>query len=162
MIRVHDAGSVALPCTIVAMVETTIVGAPVDSDPVRLVDPARILRRRADRKRRCDFQPTLIDPRDPSNFIGNFGEVLILAEYQGYIIAVFDGQADDVEGDPHVDTFLMPGQAGVLPPVGKPHGLVLVTKRTGIRPDITSPHLSQLRLPELVQRASSWRAGTPV
>ena len=144
------------------MVETTVVSVSVDPDPVRLVDAARIPCRRADRKRRCDFQPALIDPRDPSDFIGSFGEILILAEDQGYVIAVFGGQADDVEGDPHVDTFLMSGQVGVPPPVGKPYRLVLVTKRTGVRPDTMSSQLSQLRLPECVPACVVLESRTPV
>ena len=47
-------------------------------------------------KRRCDFQPALIDPRDPSDFIGNFGEILILAEDSDSVRTDEDGEAGNL------------------------------------------------------------------
>jgi len=82
--------------TIVGWINALVIQGSLDAEPVSLVDPTSISRRRALRESACHFDPTLLLLGDSSYFIRDLGEILILAEDEDDVALCRPGRLDNV------------------------------------------------------------------
>ena len=94
---------------VVSLVEALIIEVSINRDPVGLVDPSAILRRRTLRKCTSDLYPASLVSCDCSNLVGNFREILILAHDKRDIVRATMSKPNYINRDSYVDTFLLSG-----------------------------------------------------
>ena len=100
------------PCAfraVVSLVKALIIEISVNRDPVGIVDPSMILRRRTLRKSTSDLDLTSLVSCDCSNLVGNFREILILAHDKCHIVRATMSKPNYINRDPYIDTFLLSG-----------------------------------------------------
>src|SRR5712692_4303039 len=129
---------------VVAPVEAGIVGGTVDPDPVGLIDPAPIERCWARREGGGDLDPPSLLARDRPDLLGNLRQVLILAQYERYVVVATECHPDDVKSHADVDTFLLRSLKGVGRAVRQVNGLVPVAEWAREDVDPLSTHDPQL------------------
>lgn len=143
-------GSRGHPRSVVAAIETSVVGRAIDPDPVGLVNAATVPRRRAEGERAGDLDPSVLLPRDGADLFCDFREVLVLAEDDRYVVLFSVRHADHVEGQPDVDPLLFARQKRMGGAIRQPDGLVAVPERSAEDVDALPAYGSELGLPETV------------
>ena|SRR3970040_1803571 len=66
--------------SVVPPIEARIVCCPIDPDPVRLLNASAVPRRRTYGIGTRYLDPTVLLPGDRSDFLGDLGEILVLAK----------------------------------------------------------------------------------
>lgn len=135
---------------VVTGIEATVVGGPIDPNPVGPIDAASIVIGRADGKSTGDLDPAVLLHGDGADLVGNFGEVLILAEDQGDIVRVISSGGDDIKGEANVDAFLVADENRGNSTAGESDGLIAILERAGEGPDADAAHLGELGCPEVI------------
>lgn len=86
MFASHLSGPISLRTrflrSIVARINATVVHRTIDSNPVGSVNPFRIFEGRACWKGGCDLDPAILFLRDNADLVGDFRQILILAQHQ--------------------------------------------------------------------------------
>lgn len=112
---------------------------------VRAVDASSVFVCGADGKIAGEFDPAVLRFRKVPDFIDDFGQILILAEKKGDIVAVLARHADHVEGDPDIYALLLSDRDRRFFPVRQDDVLVAVSQVTGEGVDAPLPPNLEIR-----------------
>src|ERR1700676_800939 len=98
----HERGnrSGCLRRTIVAGVETGIIEGAINLDPVCSVDAATVAAGRTEWKCASDLNPAILLLYDLTDFVSDFGKVLVLAEDQRHVVNFAIRQRDNIQRQP--------------------------------------------------------------
>jgi hypothetical protein len=116
---------------VIAAVYAGIIGRPVNLNPIGFLNPPAIPGRWAERESAGDLDPTVLFLSNHSDFRRRLGKILILTEYQGNVIFLAVGHADDIDGSPHINAFFLSGKIRMFGAVGEVDDTVPVTQRAG-------------------------------
>jgi hypothetical protein len=137
-------------CSVVPWICGRGVGSRVNANPLGVVDPPALLGAGGPRKGACHPYPTARRGRDVTDVGGGLSEILILAEYDGYIEHVEQRETYDVECDAHIDPLFPPDASHPQGAVCKLNLLVVVPKLAGADVDAPATHHGQLVRPKAV------------
>ena len=111
--------------------------------PVSFVDAASVVYRWAVRKSAGYFDPSILLLCNETDFIGHFGEVLILTQYEHDIAFLLMDRSNHVQSDPNIDTLFLAYQEGVTLSVRQIDRLIPVTQVSGKNTNALSSHRGQ-------------------
>lgn len=145
--------------SIVARIEAGVIQAPINRNPIRLIDAPPVAARGADRKGRGHLDPTSLFLRDQAKLFGDFGQVLILAKDQRHVVLVAIGQVDRVQRNADINPLLFGHQKRMSRAGWQLNRLIAIAKRTREDMDSTMSHRSQFGRPELIPKSVVLRIG---
>lgn len=138
------------PLPVIVRVDASVVGLAVDCDPICLIDPSGVAVSRADRECRGQLDPPALLTGNHTDLIGNFGEVLVLAENQRHVVQIAVSQSHHVQRDPDVDPFLLADPDRFRLAVWERDRLIAVTKVPPENADATLAQGREFGSPEVV------------
>jgi hypothetical protein len=94
------------------MVDAPVVLGAIEAHSVGFVHVPSIGVRGAHRKRRCDRDPALLRDGHGPDFVGNHGEILVLAEQDGNVVGPSRPWRTMSSAKPHVHVLLLPDEHG--------------------------------------------------
>lgn len=152
----------SLRSKVIEWVDAGVVRRAIDLNPVGPIDSADVWTLRTVRECARHLDPPALLARHRADFVGDFGQVLVLAEHERDVVFLAMRLANDIDRNPHVDALFLAIPVGVRVSAGQAYGSIAVPQGTVyvlIPPRaIDSSFFDQ----NAFQRASSVTAGMPV
>ncbi len=113
---------------VIAQVYTSVVVSPSNLYPFGFVYATAILGSRADWKSRRHPNPTILHTGNFFYLFDGFGQILILTQNYSHVIMSVQGETGYVQGNPHVNPFLLPNEKSVFGSVRETNCLVTISQ----------------------------------